>query len=206
MFSKQDTLHVVLLDDTMSMNDQWKEGGTRKTSFLVAKNDMILDNIVKNVGQSTTNERLMILPLSKLAMDPTYQPKIYQRLNDKKTVSDIKEELDNLPPGKLHVSMMVGVKRAQQLLAENAPNRVTFHIISDFRQKDWGVPHAEELYKSLVSMAQLHKDMKIHLYDAAEKPRGRAPAASRSRTTTSASSISAPARAWPARACRSTSP
>src|SRR6266446_4706848 len=56
MFSKQDTLHVVVLDDTMSMNDQWKEGGTRKTSFQVAKYDMVLDNIVKNVGQSTTNE------------------------------------------------------------------------------------------------------------------------------------------------------
>src|SRR5436305_10552077 len=52
MFSKQDTLHVVLLDDTLSMNDQWKDGGTVKTSFQVAKYDMILDEIVKNVGQS----------------------------------------------------------------------------------------------------------------------------------------------------------
>jgi Aerotolerance regulator N-terminal len=167
MFSKQDTLHVVLLDDTMSMNDQWKEGGTRKTSFLVAKNDMILDNIVKNVGQSTTNERLMILPLSKLAMDPNYQPKLHQHLNDKKTVSDIKEELDNLPPGKLHVSMMVGVKKAQELLAANAPNRVTFHIISDFRDKDWSGSQAEALQKAVLQLTQDKDRVKVWMKDVA---------------------------------------
>src|SRR5438270_7632282 len=77
MFSKQDTLHVVLLDDTMSMNDRWKEGGAAKTSFQVAKEDVILDKIIKNVGQSSTNEKLMILPLSKLAVEPGYQPKTY---------------------------------------------------------------------------------------------------------------------------------
>src|SRR5271157_1074321 len=31
MFSKQDTLHVVLLDDTLSMNDRWKQGGVAKS-------------------------------------------------------------------------------------------------------------------------------------------------------------------------------
>src|SRR5271166_288934 len=47
MFSKQDTLHVVVLDDTLSMNDRWKAGGTTKTAFKFAKEDMILGTIVK---------------------------------------------------------------------------------------------------------------------------------------------------------------
>src|SRR5438270_3177328 len=38
--SKQ-AMHIVLLDDTLSMNDQWKEGETTKTAFLVAKNDVL---------------------------------------------------------------------------------------------------------------------------------------------------------------------
>src|SRR5271166_4756566 len=58
MFSKQDTLHVVLLDDTLSMNDRWKQGGVARSTFQFAKSDIILDKIVRNVGQSTTNQRL----------------------------------------------------------------------------------------------------------------------------------------------------
>src|SRR5208282_4720873 len=109
MFNKQDTLHVVLLDDTLSMNDRWKQGGGFKSSLDFAKSDIIMDKIVRNVGQSTTNERLMILPLSKLAIEPTFQPEVFQRLNDKKTVEKIREYLDKLPPGKLHVNMLVAV-------------------------------------------------------------------------------------------------
>jgi Aerotolerance regulator N-terminal len=171
MFSKQDTLHVVLLDDTLSMNDQWQAGGTTKTAFKFAKDDMILGTIVKNVGQSTTNERLMILPLSKLATEPNYQPKLHQRLNDKKTVDEIKEELNSIRPGKLHVNMLVGLKRAEQILKENSPNRVTFHILSDFRDNDWSGPGAEGLQKAMLALAQEKGRVKIWAKDVAHPER-----------------------------------
>jgi hypothetical protein len=171
MFSKQDTLHVILLDDTLSMNDQWTTGGITKTSFKVAKEDTILNTIVKNVGQSTTNERLMILPLSKLALDQHYQPKIHERLNDKKTVEAIKEELDRLPPGKLHVSMLVGLKRAEEILKENAPKRVTFHVISDFREKDWSGAQAEAQQKAVLALTQEKERVKVWVKDVANKDR-----------------------------------
>src|SRR5215472_16526042 len=46
-FIGQDSLHIVVLDDTLSMSDQWKEGNEVKTAFKVAKDDVIFGGIVK---------------------------------------------------------------------------------------------------------------------------------------------------------------
>src|SRR5262245_53237252 len=37
VFDKKNTLHVILLDDTPSMSDYWKEDGEPKDSFTLAK-------------------------------------------------------------------------------------------------------------------------------------------------------------------------
>jgi len=171
MFNKQDTLHVVLLDDTLSMNDRWKQGGGFKSSLDFAKADIIMDKIVRNVGQSTTNERLMILPLSKLALEPIFQPEVYQRLNDKKTVEKIREYLDKLPPGKLHVNMLVAVKKAQQILDENSENRVAFHLVSDYRERDWRGSEAEALHKAILQLLQQKERVKLWMKDVAHPER-----------------------------------
>src|SRR5438270_6583445 len=42
-YSKQTAMHVILLDDTLSMRDHWKEGGETRTAFDVAKKEIILD-------------------------------------------------------------------------------------------------------------------------------------------------------------------
>src|SRR3954463_1119279 len=38
-------LHIVLLDDTLSMSDQWKENEGLKDAFQVAKNDVLFEKI-----------------------------------------------------------------------------------------------------------------------------------------------------------------
>src|SRR6185369_4974532 len=45
-FASKQGMHVILLDDTLSMNDSWKDNGVAKTSFEVAKKDIVLDKIV----------------------------------------------------------------------------------------------------------------------------------------------------------------
>ncbi len=167
MFNKQDTLHVVLLDDTLSMNDRLRQGGVSKSTLDFAKSDIILEKIVRNVAQSSTNERLMILPLSKLALDPGYQPKVYQRLGDKRTVEEIEKDLKALPPGKLHVNLLVGVKKCQQILDENPDNRVTFHLVSDFRERDWRGSEAEALHKAVLQLVQEKDRVKLWMKDVA---------------------------------------
>src|SRR6476646_8526601 len=43
-------LHLVLLDDTLSMNDQWKENENVRDAFQVAKNDVLFEKIAKSTG------------------------------------------------------------------------------------------------------------------------------------------------------------
>jgi hypothetical protein len=169
MFNKQNTLHVVLLDDTLSMNDRAKKDA--KSALELAKSDIILDKIVRSLGQSSTNEKLMILPLSKLALDPNFQPKIYEHLNDKSTVDKIREELEQLPPGKLHVEPLVAVKKAQQIVEQNPESRLAFHLISDFRERDWRGTEAEALHKAVVQLVQDKDRVKLWMKDVAHPDR-----------------------------------
>src|SRR6516162_2022600 len=164
-------LHVVVLDDTLSMQDQWKKDGKPRDCFGMAKKDFLTDRIAKGLSRSSPNDRLMILPLSLVATQPDYQAKSYDHLNDEKKLDELKKDIAELKPTMLHVDMLPAIKRVQQLVTDNTTEKVTLHIISDFRQKDWSMPKAEELYKSLVAIGKDHKEIKIHLYDCAEEPR-----------------------------------
>src|SRR5215472_6251432 len=63
-FEPQNTLHVVVLDDSLSMTDHWREDGEEKDCFKVAK-DLITKDIAKNAVQARTAQRLVLLCLSE---------------------------------------------------------------------------------------------------------------------------------------------
>src|SRR5438309_3517750 len=63
MFEPQNTLHVVVLDDSLSMSDQWREEGEDKDSFKLGK-DLIVKEIARNAAQARTAQRLTLLYLS----------------------------------------------------------------------------------------------------------------------------------------------
>src|SRR5947209_6438329 len=114
-FSKQSAMHVILLDDSLSMRDHWQEGGDARTAFDVAKKDIVLENIVRRIGQSSTADRVVLIPISKLITEPGYQPRVYARLNDKHTVDDVTRDLDELACSKVHVPLVEAVKKAQKI-------------------------------------------------------------------------------------------
>src|SRR5262245_42780482 len=62
-------LHLVLLDDTPSMLDEWKQGENVQDGFSVAKNDVLLGKIVKTLEQTGANDKLMLLPITRLVKD-----------------------------------------------------------------------------------------------------------------------------------------
>ena len=66
---------------------------------------------------------------------------------------------------------------------------ITFHVLSDFRKKDWGGDDSTALHKELVDFAKERK-AQVHLVDTVLDP-GRAVSQGwrRPPTTTSASSI-----------------
>src|SRR3954447_7062135 len=46
-FAGKQGFHIVVLDDTLSMTDAWKDNGVPKDSFAVAKQDILLDKIAR---------------------------------------------------------------------------------------------------------------------------------------------------------------
>ena len=164
-------LHLAILDDTLSMQDQWKQAdGTSKNCFDVAKTDLLIKKIAKGLSQSKTNERLVILPLSKIN-DPDYQPKVYEGLNNPDRLKELTQDINEMQPSMLHVTMLQGVKVAEKIIGNHADSRVTLHLLSDFRHKDWSHPAGEGLTKELLDLVNKNKDMKIRPIDTVYPPR-----------------------------------
>lgn len=165
-------VHLVLLDDTLSMNDRWKEGeGAARTAFVVAKDEVLLKKIVENMAKVNPTDRLMIVPYSQLATQSDFTPKVYDHLNDPQRKEALKADLDQMKASNLHVSQLLALKKAQEIANNNPDSRVTLHILSDFRTKEWGQPDGEAVHKALVDLGQSHKDIKIHLIDTVHEYR-----------------------------------
>lgn len=81
-------LHIVVLDDTLSMGDRWKEGDRERHGFEVALSDVLLPKIAGEMSKSGGSDELILLPLSQLHLDPTYQPKKYGKLNTEANLTD----------------------------------------------------------------------------------------------------------------------
>lgn len=204
MFQSKAGLHIVLLDDTLSMRDEWKEEENQKNSYRVAVSEM--EKVLKGVNQSGGNERVMLLQLSRAALERGYQPRAYspqkdvpvlletlkftqdqppgldlakgleavQEMFPKQDVELVRELISVTRPSMLHVDIGQGVKRAQQIAAENATSRITLHIISDFRHHDWTGPEGEAIQKALLKLTET-PDLKIRLVDTAHPYRATGP-------------------------------
>src|SRR5438552_273333 len=95
---QQSTLHVLVLDDTVSMSDHWREDGEVKDTFDFAKRT-IVDKIAKNAAQASGAQSLVLLRLSDL--DGSQR---YDRLNNE-SVSEIQRYLDGVNCSALHVDL-----------------------------------------------------------------------------------------------------
>jgi len=160
---QQSTLHVLILDDTVSMTDHWREDGETKDTFDFAKRT-IVDKIAKNAAQASGAQSLVLLRLSDLESSQRYD-----RLNNE-TVDEIRRYLDGVNCSALHVDLVKGLDKARGIFDEHSQGRRLLYIVSDFRQVDW-TEGAESLSKTISEMSQQNK-IDTHLLDVAHPYRG----------------------------------
>jgi hypothetical protein len=197
-FAAKQALHIVLIDDTLSMTDQNKEADRVTDAFQKAKKEL-MDKVIKKISQVNSKDRLMILPFSKVAIESDFEPKTYEKLYADQNFRELEQDLNLLEPTKLHVRPLVGVKKAQEIINNNAENRITVYVFSDFRGKDWSAPRKDDdnaapakdaktskkeaapeaeagqegaaLIQALRAMVDNQKDMKLFLFDTAHPER-----------------------------------
>ena len=87
-FAGKQGMHIVLIDDTLSMSDEWKEGGVPKNSFQIAANDILFDKVLKSLAKVNANDKLVILPMTK-AIDPDHELKTFDKVSDPQTFKQI---------------------------------------------------------------------------------------------------------------------
>jgi hypothetical protein len=158
MFEPQNTLHVVLLDDTLSMSDHHRDEGEEHNCFKTAK-DLIVREIARNAAQARTAQRLVLVLVSDTARRP-----FDQRLNDQ-SIQELQKTLEDITCSELRVDLTRGVAAAAEILGQAPQDRRLLHVVSDFRTRDWGEPEGEALSKALDELGRAR--IQINLIDAA---------------------------------------
>lgn len=158
----QGATHIIILDDTPSMADQFAEKGPKTSSFAVAREQ--IEQLARSAAQAPTHQQMRIYRLSDL--DTLL---FDQRLNDRSPEA-IDAKLRDLKPSALHIDPIEGINKGQTLLGDVAQGQKILHLVSDFRDLDWSGPGAEELSKAVEKLV----DSGIHLslIDTAHPYRG----------------------------------
>ncbi len=162
----QNTLHVVLLDDTPSMGDAWRQDGQPTDSFRVAKR-AVIEDIAQGAVQASTAQALYLVRLSDL--DAPFK---IDRLNND-TVEDLRRHLDDLKPSAVHTDLLYGVRKAKEIFEQEPNTKHVLHVVSDFRARDWAGGGADALAQELAPLTQTKGagGAAVHLLDAADPPR-----------------------------------
>lgn len=117
--------HLVLLDDSISMQDRWGE----TTAFDEAKS--IVRKLVQEGARRPGTQKLTVLLLS----NPDEPFVNGEELNEQFLVK-FSEDVDLLKCTHQSFSLLDGIEAARRQLDEPAVSR-TLHIISDFRESEW---------------------------------------------------------------------
>jgi hypothetical protein len=165
-FEQKSNLHVVILDDTLSMLDKGKDKGD---CFKTAKRE-ILDIIVRNVSQSSTDDGILILRPSDAVGGLVQRPKEYRRLNDASVAKGLETDLLEMPCTKLNIPLTESLQRAKEI-ADNSTDKITLHIISDFRKSDWTGGQGKDLNKLMTELGKHDNVKKVYLIDTAHPTR-----------------------------------
>jgi len=141
------SVHVVLLDDTLSMNDRWKsrQSDNYVTCFSTAKDDLLVGKIAVKLAAEKTPQQLVVVPLSAITEDKELKQVIhekgyvYDKLNTREGFDKFKNDMAALAPTKMHLKLIDGLKRIPTIIGDESKSKLTLHVLSDFRKIEWGM-------------------------------------------------------------------
>src|SRR5690606_31759565 len=107
------TLHVVVLDDTPSMGDAWRQDGQRTDAYEQAKRQ-IAESIARTVSRANSAQELQVVRLSDLD-----NPRRFERVNAA-SVEELRSHLRDTRPTPVHVPLLKGLEKAQSILVGRA--------------------------------------------------------------------------------------
>lgn len=164
-FGSKPTLHVVLLDDTLSMQQEWEDDGKekiKKSAFQTGLDQA--SKIADAMKKSGAADELVILPISKLMNDPDFQPTYYKYLNDESKQKEAQDEIKKIEPSLQHIPLPSVLGKLTALMEARQGNRIELHIVSDIREKDWDSAYTT-LQADLAALTLKHKDLTCKLTD-----------------------------------------
>jgi hypothetical protein len=160
----QGATHIVILDDTPSMADQFAEKGPKTNSFEIAREQ--IKQLAHSAAQAPSHQQMQIYLLSDL--DTLL---FDQRLNDRSSEA-IEQKLREVKPSAMHIDPIEAINKAQSLFNDVQQGQKILHVVSDFRDLDWSGTGAEDLNKAIEKLVD--SGVHLSLIDTAHPYRGQA--------------------------------
>jgi hypothetical protein len=118
--------HVVLLDDSGSMNDQWGDTTAFKEAAKVVK------DLVAKGSERPGTQKLTLIRLSRP------DERLYDQVDvNRELITGVEEKFENLDCSRQQLDLSVGLKAAGKILDEDSSSIKHLHVLSDFRRSDW---------------------------------------------------------------------
>jgi hypothetical protein len=145
--STSGTTHVVLLDDSLSMLDKALQNQQPQPDAWEAAKKQVA-NLADTAMKAQSAQNLTLITMSKREV------LFNERLNEE-SIGQLKKVLDDLKPTKMHVDPSVAIEAGKEKLTENKDTKRWLHLVSDFREQDWGrKPANEKLHQLLNEVAE----------------------------------------------------
>jgi hypothetical protein len=160
--------HYVLVDDSVSMTDHWRDQGLERTSFDTAK--QMIKDIARRQSQTRAAQTFSLVRLSE-CLAPDSQPVVGGRLNEDR-IAELNKVLDDkdFQPTAMHLSPLIGLQTAAAKLAEAPEPKKVLYFVSDFRDCDWSGAEGEKLARVIEQLINLN--VQVKMVDVANPTRG----------------------------------
>lgn len=159
LFGSARTHHIVLLDDSMSMNDSWAD----TNAFREAKK--AVERLAKAAADQPEAQQFTLIRFSQVGRS---QPDLLQEVvNREQFLPKLAEKLGQMSCSSLSVDVRPALQTLGQILGDDEGERRIVYVFSDFRRRDW--EDATEIRNVLTELTG--RGTELHLVNCVDRAR-----------------------------------